>query len=128
MAPQAFRRPCNKAGCPALATDGRYCQKHLEELRAKQTAERRVRDARRQRGSSKIYGASWRKIRSAHLMDHPLCVICGEPAQVVDHVIPHKGNPELFRNPDNLQSLCGSCHSRKTARYDGGFGHAIRRR
>ncbi len=27
---------------------------------------------------------------------------------------------------DNLQSMCHSCHSRKTVTTDGGFGHAVR--
>jgi 5-methylcytosine-specific restriction protein A len=32
----------------------------------------------------------------------------------VDHIEPHKGSWERFTDRDNLQSLCHSCHSRKT--------------
>lgn len=32
------------------------------------------------------------------------------PARVTDHIKPHKGNPVLFWDPNNLQSLCKPCH------------------
>jgi len=41
------------------------------------------------------------------------------PATVVDHIEPHKGDEELFYDINNLQSLCKSCHDRKTAKEDG---------
>lgn len=44
----------------------------------------------------------------------------------VDHITPHNGDPELFYDLDNLQSLCIECHSRKTATEDGGFGNVRR--
>ena len=36
------------------------------------------------------------------------------PATVVDHVRPHKGNPAVFWDSTNLQSLCVQCHDAKT--------------
>ena len=43
-------------------------------------------------------------------------------ATVVDHVIPREsGGIDAL---DNLQALCKSCHDRKTAKTDGGFGRA----
>lgn len=37
-------------------------------------------------------------------------------AVLVDHVVPHKGDPVLFWNElENWQSLCARCHSRKTS-------------
>lgn len=48
-------------------------------------------------------------------------------ATQVDHIRPHKGNHTLRLDPDNLRSLCASCHSRKTARHDGGFGNRKQR-
>jgi 5-methylcytosine-specific restriction protein A len=64
-------------------------------------------------------------------MANPLCVICAakgyvKMANVVDHIIPHKGDKALFYDFDNLQSLCTRCHNRKTAREDGGFGNKQR--
>jgi 5-methylcytosine-specific restriction protein A len=33
-------------------------------------------------------------------------------ATVVDHKIPHKGDPQLFWDETNWQSLCAPCHDR----------------
>ena len=74
------------------------------------------------------YGYKWDKARKRYLAKNPLCVYCKRyhdqvrPATCVDHIIPHKGDPGLFWGVENWQGLCGSCHSRKTAREDGGFG------
>jgi len=29
---------------------------------------------------------------------------------VVDHIVPHRGDQELFRDPANWQALCKLCH------------------
>lgn len=42
---------------------------------------------------------------------NPACVMCGAPAEHVDHITPHKGNPALFWNWNNLQALCAHCHN-----------------
>ena len=65
------------------------------------------------------YDGRWRKARSAFLQRNPLCVECMRkgvltPATVVDHIIPHRGDKELFWNEENWQPLCKSCHDRKT--------------
>lgn len=77
------------------------------------------------RGSaaSRGYGHHWRKVRIAYLRDNPLCVHClrkgiTEPATQVDHIKAlAKGGAD---DESNYQSLCGSCHSVKTAREDRG--------
>ena len=43
----------------------------------------------------------------------------------VDHIVPHRGDARLLYDENNLQSLCKSCHSRKTATEDGGFGNRL---
>jgi 5-methylcytosine-specific restriction protein A len=64
-----------------------------------------------------------------YLCEHPLCVECERKgklvgANVVDHISPHKGQDDpQFWDERNLQALCPSCHSRKTAQHDGGFGN-----
>jgi len=69
------------------------------------------------------------RARTAFLRDHPLCTgrACVEngrvtPATVVDHKTPHRGDMALFWDRSNWQSLCKTCHDRKTATEDGGFG------
>ncbi|MFR3634507.1 MAG: HNH endonuclease [Sutterella sp.] len=37
---------------------------------------------------------------------------------------PHKGDMALFWDQSNWQPLCHTCHSKKTAREDGGFGNS----
>lgn len=57
----------------------------------------------------------WRQLRQRQLTEEPLCRFCleqetVEPATVVDHIIPHKGNEALFFDAENLSSLCKHCH------------------
>lgn len=68
------------------------------------------------RGSTKRgYDRNWRRERVTFLKRNPLCVFClkkgkAEAATVVDHIIPHKGDVNLFWNTDNWQVLCKRCH------------------
>jgi 5-methylcytosine-specific restriction enzyme A len=66
----------------------------------------------------------WYKVRAEYLRAHPHCERCGDVATDIDHITPRsQGGTDDW---SNLQALCHSCHSHKTARYDGGFGHARR--
>ena len=68
----------------------------------------------------KPYNGEWRKVRDKFLAEHPYCVVCGRYATVVDHVIPlSKGGT----HDGEKQAMCRSCHSRKTASVDGGWGN-----
>jgi 5-methylcytosine-specific restriction protein A len=64
----------------------------------------------------KLYNtAQWRALRKRQLQDQPLCERCRAKgflvaATVVNHRKPHKGDPALFSDPDNLQSACQPCH------------------
>ena len=113
-------RPC--AVCGALTNNKeRYCDAHLKQ-RQQQT------DERRGTPTERGYDSRWQKARLLYLSEHPLCVMCLAHDTVtagttVDHVIPHKGNQELFWNESNWQTLCTSCHSKKTATTDGAFGN-----
>lgn len=58
----------------------------------------------------------WRKARIRHLNEFPLCALCSrqgidKEATVIDHVVEHKGDYDLFWEPSNWQSLCPTCHS-----------------
>ncbi|WP_400245601.1 HNH endonuclease [Niallia sp. JL1B1071] len=41
-----------------------------------------------------------------------------EKATVVDHIVPHRGDQDLFWDETNWQPLCKSCHDRKTMTED----------
>ena len=107
------KRPCRHPGCNVLVEDG-YCEKHRP---------RRTRDRSAE-------AESWRwmyktdewiyELRPAQLLKEPFCRECakrGERVRAtdVDHIVDHKGRWDVFADPDNLESLCHSCHSRKTA-------------
>ena len=58
----------------------------------------------------------WKALRVKALdRDDWQCVQCGERRRLeVDHILPVRMHPELSYSLDNLQSLCGRCHARKT--------------
>jgi 5-methylcytosine-specific restriction protein A len=98
---------CAYSGCPNL-TDGYYCPEHAKVM-AKQY-NRYQRDP----AINKRYGMQWRKIRARFIQANPLCAECKRqgrftPATEVHHVKPlSEGGTH---NPENLMSLCHSCHS-----------------
>ena len=72
---------------------------------------------------SRGYNRRWRKISKAFLKAHPLCVRCFAEgrytkATVVDHIIPHRGDRELFWDRSNWQPLCKHHHDVKTMTED----------
>ena len=108
------QRPCRHAGCTQLTRDG-YCPEHKPQQEACRSVE----------------GQSWRwlyqtdmwrnDLRPAQLLHQPFCQSCAAKrirttATDVDHIKPHRGNQNVFQDSANLQSLCHSCHSQKTAR------------
>ena len=57
----------------------------------------------------------WHRLKYKQLLKEPCCTYCDGVghvvmATVVDHIEPHKGDLELFHDPDNLQSLCKMHH------------------
>lgn len=61
----------------------------------------------------------WRALRAAFIKKHKYCAVCDEKAAHVDHIKDVRHHWDLRLNPFNLQSLCHSCHSRKTAGFAG---------
>jgi len=109
-------KPCKIPNCPAKAGPSGYCPAHEAAL-PPSTRNPDDRPSASQRG----YNSRWQRARLAYLRAHPLCVKCRaegrvEVATVVDHIIPHRGDWELFWDRDNWQSLCETCHNKKTAR------------
>lgn len=74
----------------------------------------REHDQRRGSARERGYDGRWEKARAEHLARNPLCVCClahgiTASAQVLDHIVPHKGNQQLFWDPANWQGLCEWC-------------------
>lgn len=122
--PSKSLTPCNKIGCRELTRE-RYCTAHKPE-------EHKAYDEHRGTATERGYNSRWRKARLTYLRQHPLCVHCEREGRVtaatdVDHITPHRGDQELFWDAaNNWQPLCKSCHSRKTATEDNGFGNVGR--
>ena len=110
-------RPCGYPGCPAL-THGRYCEKH------KPVVDREYNQFSRDKNSQAFYESSaWRRLRRIKLQMNPICEMCHkEKANTVDHVIPIKQSPETALDINGLQSLCASCHGRKSIQEGSRFG------
>lgn len=77
---------------------------------------------------SGLYSHKWREARVRFLRRHPMCEHCRYESRVIaateiDHIIPHRGDMKLFWDKSNWMALCKPCHSRKTAKENGGFGN-----
>lgn len=113
--PRRAARPCKAPGCPNLVRgQGAYCEEHSKQQKTKS-------DAQRGTAAQRGYGARWRRLRKMFLAENPLCADPfgvhaerGETvaASQVDHIVAKsRGGTDDW---DNLQSLCRSCHDRKT--------------
>ena len=111
--PKRPKIPCRHPGCAQLVEPGqKYCERH------KPMHPEEVRSA-----AGRGYGSAWRKARKAFLQAHPLCAECMKEGRYVqatdvDHIVPHRGDMELFWDRSNWQALCHRCHSKKTRRED----------
>ena len=86
-------------------------------------------DARKEHDARRRERAPWRKLyftrrwkrkRADQLAAHPLCRYCllegrSRVATVVNHVTPHRGDPELFWSSP-LESTCKECHDARVQR------------
>ncbi len=113
-------KPCAIHGCPVLAPAGHaYCAEH-EAQRQKRVDENRTSQSR------KNYGYKWQNYSKRYLKLNEYCIKCPNKSEVVDHIIPVESGGSMW-DPLNHQPMCKSCHSRKTASEDGGFGNIKRK-
>lgn len=110
--PTAALRPCGTPGCPELVARGR-CASHQQRA---QVVDRQHRGTAAERG----YGARWQRARVVFLGANPLCRPCSRkspprvtPATVVDHIVDHKGDQQLFWDETNWQPSCDCCHNER---------------
>ncbi len=74
------------------------------------------------------YTYQWEQYRKRFLRCNPLCTYCTKvgrttEATVVDHIIPHQGNQDLFWSPSNHQALCKPCHDSIKAKEEKSLGY-----
>ncbi|MGE5390886.1 MAG: HNH endonuclease [Deltaproteobacteria bacterium] len=109
--PQKPKKPCQHPGCPLL-TEGKFCEFHI-----------RLYTNHRPNARERGYDSRWRRASKLFLEFNPLCRQCQKEgeltvAEVVDHIIPHRGDQTLFWDESNWQPLCKKCHDRKTRTED----------
>ena len=102
-------KPCGHPRCSNLTND-KYCNEHSTIHQRPSAVERG-------------YDGRWRKRSKLFLKAYPLCEDCLKqnkltPATVVDHIVPHRGDPTLMWAESNWQPLCKRCHDRKTGKHD----------
>ena len=120
-------RPCKHIGCAELTHNG-YCDKHKIVADENIKSKRKRYDSNRPEWHSMYASKRWRDERIRYLLVNPFCAKCKEedgtltPANVVDHVVDHKGDYNLFWDISNWQSLCNRHHNSKTARENFIFG------
>jgi len=113
--PKAPLRQCVVPTCQNFAEPGSSrCADHGRQ-------QQRLYDADRGTSTERGYDARWRRARASYLRIHPLCAECtklgiSKAAVVVDHIIPHRGDEDLFWDTRNWQPLCIEHHNAKSAR------------
>ena len=70
----------------------------------------------KRRTAERGYGGTWQRARKAYLAQHPLCARCErqgivEPATVVHHTVPHRGDPVIFWDRAKWEGLCATHHN-----------------
>ena len=118
--PRKPKRPCAYPGCPELV-DGGYCEKHK-----KLVTEQYNKYGRDDFTKNFYKSPTWKIVRKRHLEQQPFCVEClkkgkTNKAVIVDHIVPIKDGGSRY-DESNLQSLCWSCHSRKSVEEGSRFG------
>ena len=132
--PHTARSPCKQLLCPSMAEARGFCAEHGSPRvpcivpgcprfgAGKRESYGRCARHERPSSSKRGYGAAWQTVRARVRAAHPVCP-CGSRATDVDHILSRRqGGTD---HESNLQALCHSCHSSKTNRHDGGFGHRV---
>ena len=124
--PYSPKKPCRHPGCPELTHDT-FCDKHRRE-------DNRIYNQYKRDVLSKTFykTSQWLKVRKIKLQQSPICEECKKNGtivvgKIVDHIVPIKQGGEPY-DMDNLQTLCWSCHSRKSIQEGSRFGVQTRQR
>lgn len=108
--------PPRLCSCGTIVPSGERCACQIVSDRARKARHDRTRPNARKRG----YTREWERESKAFLITYPYCTMCGVPAVLVDHIIPHKGDKRLFWDRSNWQPLCLVCHNSHKQRIERG--------
>jgi 5-methylcytosine-specific restriction protein A len=96
-------RICHYPGCDTLIQPNEtYCGQHIRPPSI--PFENAVR-------SNNYNTTQWRRLRKKILKEQPNCSRCGSTENLqVHHIIPPRGNEDLFYDESNLTTICATCH------------------
>src|SRR5262245_59901028 len=97
--PRRPMRKCAEHNCRTLVEGSGRCAGHM-------IAHDGETERRRGSAHSRGYDRRWNVERKQFLLDNPFCAICAQsnketPATEVDHIIPHRGDYDLFWDKTN---------------------------
>jgi 5-methylcytosine-specific restriction protein A len=101
------KKICSYPSCNKLVNiNERYCTEHKTNKKPFESAIR---------FNESLYNTTrWRKLRVKILNEQPNCFKCGisksESKLEVHHLVPPRGNEELFFDENNLMAICSACH------------------
>lgn len=99
-------RPPRLCSCGEIVLAGVRCQCQIVTDRARKARFDKKRPSARARG----YNVDWQKARAEFLAIHPICTRCDNPATIVHHSVPHRGDPKLFWKKSGWLPVCQPCH------------------
>lgn len=100
-----MRAPSLRA-CGCVLSTGQRCQHIVQRDRERKARFDQQRPTARQRG----YDTKWDAARKAFLAKHPTCPRCGQPATIVHHSTPHRGDMRIFWDRSKWVPACQPCH------------------
>ena len=120
-----LKKLCQYSGCNEIAEPGHtYCAKHLIESKKKHQEwleNHKKKPFENAVRTNNYNSVEWRSLRKEVLKrDGYQCCQCGITAEEsgfpleIHHIVPPKGNKELFYNINNCITLCKICHARIT--------------
>ncbi len=112
------KKICRRPSCSCIALLNGYCEDHQGEI--KEVKKEWKKDFKCRSYKHLYDSARWKRRREKQLKKQPLCEECLKQgiitiAAIADHIEDHKGDLAKFFQ-GKLQSLCPSCHSKKTNR------------
>lgn len=114
MAKQAM---CKFPGCFNYATGGGYCAKHQDYRIADAEKPKRPWDGAARPNDALYNTQRWKVLRAKMLRKYKTCALCPATENLsVHHIVPPKGDEELFFDENNLIVLCRDCHNKQTER------------
>lgn len=94
----------------------------MRKIRTSSQQKNAVRIRRERIDRTAEYDSRWRKFSAEYRKQNPFCVECLRVGAYnsqhlhVDHIIPLELAPQRKYDVSNVQVLCRSCHSKKTAK------------